>query len=125
MAGVCGQAVSINNNNKNAFQVVMRGNSSPTKAILSILVRSIYAMQLTIIHCNIVESRPRASCGTATLDLTKQNLLRQTTIRHPECIIYPPEYALFVSKDICACRLAVLKNAQSTDSSRSAICGRL
>ena len=39
-------------------------------------------MQLTIMHCDIdvIETRPRAAWGTATLDLTKQMLLRQSIV---------------------------------------------
>ena len=37
-------------------------------------------MQLTITHCNIIETRPRTAWGAATLDLTKQQLFRQSII---------------------------------------------
>ena len=56
----------------------------PKQSVLSILVRSSYAKQLTITYCNIMEIRPRAALGTASLDLTKQKLLRQSITRHPE-----------------------------------------
>ena len=53
----------------------------PQQSVLSILVSFCYATQLTITHCNIIETRPRPARGAATLDLTKQKLLRQPIIR--------------------------------------------
>ena len=56
----------------------------PKQAVLSILVWSVNASKLTITHCNITETWPRAAWGVATLDLTKSKLPRQSIIRHPE-----------------------------------------
>ena len=57
----------------------------PSKAICSERPWFCYATQLTIMHCNIIETRPRAARGGgATLDLTKQKLLRQPVMRHDE-----------------------------------------
>ena len=56
----------------------------PKRSVQSILIRSRYALQLTITHCNIIETRPRAAWGTATLELTKQELPRDSMIKYPE-----------------------------------------
>ena len=56
----------------------------PKQSVLSIFVGFCYATQLTITHCNIFETRPRAARGAAALDLTKQKLLTQPIIRHHE-----------------------------------------
>ena len=44
----------------------------PKQSVLSIFVGFCYATQLTITHCNFIETRPRAAKGAAALDLTKQ-----------------------------------------------------
>ena len=49
----------------------------PKQSVLSILVRCSHA---TITHGNIIETRPKAAWGAATLDLTKQKLLWQSSI---------------------------------------------
>ena len=41
-------------------------------------------------YCIIIGTRPRAASGAETLDLTKQKLLRQSVIRHPESMTEPP-----------------------------------
>ena len=44
----------------------------PKQSALSILVRSSYAMQLPIMYCNIIETRPRAASGAETFALTNK-----------------------------------------------------
>ena len=46
---------------------------------------------LTVTSCNIVENGPRATRFAGPFDFTKQKLLRQSTIRHPESMTKPPE----------------------------------
>ena len=46
----------------------------------------------TLTHCNIIQSRPRATWEAAAPDLTQRNLLVQSVFRHAESMTYPPEY---------------------------------
>ena len=65
------------NHNNNALQVMMCAARlvPPKQSVLSILVRFSNVMQSMITHCNIIEPRPPAAWGAATLDLTKHKLL--------------------------------------------------
>ena len=49
-------------------------------SVLSILLWSINAMQLTVTRYNITECRLKAAWGAATLDLTKQKLTKADAV---------------------------------------------
>ena len=57
---------------------------TPKQPLASIPERFDSTAELTIMHCNIIENRPTAAWRVLTLDLTKQKLLRQCIVRHPE-----------------------------------------
>ena len=89
-----GHNLSPNNNNNNIIIIRFPAHDelgtcraslvSPEQSVLSIPTGSIDVTVLTVTQRNIIETGPRATWWAATLDLTKQKLLRQSIIRHPE-----------------------------------------
>ncbi len=61
----------------------------PKQSVLRISIRSTNLTVLTMTRRNIIETRPRAARWAKPLDFTKQKLLRQSIVRHPENMTLP------------------------------------